>query len=174
MTLGKVELCVIKHGRVDDVCDVDRDVGRSGGDDAANPARAKHKMADGSLGGIVLPNQRLDQLGEEIVRAVWAGNLPENACSKGGLFVKLGGCVVHASYFDVHFVKLLATANDPNVSDGGGWRGLCMVGGKAGAEGAGVTVAPVRCSAWLSGVDHHIIRGLATINRLDNPCLKWV
>ena len=41
------------------------------------------------------------------------------------------------------------TANDPKLSDRRGWRDRCVVGGKAAAEAAGVTAAPVRCSAWL-------------------------
>ena len=43
----------------------------------------------------------------------------------------------------------LATPNDPKLSDGGGWRAGCMVGGKAAAEAASVTAGAVRCSAWL-------------------------
>ena len=42
-----------------------------------------------------------------------------------------------------------ATPNDPKLSDGGGWRGPCMVGGKAAAEARAVTAGAVRCSAWL-------------------------
>ena len=40
-------------------------------------------------------------------------------------------------------------SNDPKLSDGGGWRGPCMVGGKAAAEARAVTAGAVRCSAWL-------------------------
>ena len=39
--------------------------------------------------------------------------------------------------------------NDPKLSDGRGWRGPCMAGGKAAAEARAVTATPVRCSAWL-------------------------
>ena len=39
--------------------------------------------------------------------------------------------------------------NDPKLSDGGGWRGPCMAGGKAAAEARAVTAVAVRCSAWL-------------------------
>ena len=39
--------------------------------------------------------------------------------------------------------------NDRKLSDRRGWRDRCAVGGKAAAEAAGVTAAPVRCSAWL-------------------------
>ena len=39
--------------------------------------------------------------------------------------------------------------NDPKLSDGRGWRGPCMAGGKVAAEAGAVTAAPVRCSAWL-------------------------
>ena len=42
-----------------------------------------------------------------------------------------------------------ATPNDPKLSDGRGWRGPCMAGGKAAAEAASVTAGAVRCSAWL-------------------------
>ena len=42
-----------------------------------------------------------------------------------------------------------ATPNDPKLSDGGGWRAGCTVGGKAAAEAASVTAGAVRCSAWL-------------------------
>ena len=41
------------------------------------------------------------------------------------------------------------TPNDLKLSDRRGWRDRCTVGGKAVAEAAGVTAAPVRCSAWL-------------------------
>ena len=39
--------------------------------------------------------------------------------------------------------------NDLKLSDRRGWRDRCAAGGKAAAEAAGVTAAPVRCSAWL-------------------------
>ena len=39
--------------------------------------------------------------------------------------------------------------NDPKLSDGGGWRGPCMAGGKAAAEARAVTAVAVHCSAWL-------------------------
>ena len=42
-----------------------------------------------------------------------------------------------------------ATPNDPKLSDRRGWRDRCVAGGKAAVEAAGVTAAPVRCSAWL-------------------------
>ena len=42
--------------------------------------------------------------------------------------------------------------NDPKLSDGGGWRGPCMVGGKAVAEARAVTAVAARCSAWLGDV----------------------
>ena len=38
----------------------------------------------------------------------------------------------------------VATPNDPKLSDGRGWRDRCTAGGKAAAEAAGVTAAPVR------------------------------
>ena len=44
--------------------------------------------------------------------------------------------------------------NDPKLSDGGGWRAGCTVGGKAAAEAASVTAGAVRCSAWLEPVMH--------------------
>ena len=43
----------------------------------------------------------------------------------------------------------MKTPNDLKLSDRRGWRDRCVVGGKAAAEAAGVTAAPVRCSAWL-------------------------
>ena len=46
----------------------------------------------------------------------------------------------------------VATPNDPKLSDGGGWRGPCMAGGKAAAEARAVTAVAVRCSAWLGRV----------------------
>ena len=53
----------------------------------------------------------------------------------------------------LHSASLLDDAckspNDPKLSDGGGWRGPCMVGGKAAAEARAVTAVAVRCSAWL-------------------------
>ena len=39
--------------------------------------------------------------------------------------------------------------NDLKLSDGRGWRGPCMAGGKAAAEARAVTAGAVRCSAWL-------------------------
>jgi len=39
---------------------------------------------------------------------------------------------------------------DPKLSDGGAWRGSCVVGGKAAAEAGAVTHGAVRCSAWLA------------------------
>ena len=39
--------------------------------------------------------------------------------------------------------------NDPKLSDGRGWRDRCGVGERRRQEAAGVTAAPVRCSAWL-------------------------
>ena len=41
------------------------------------------------------------------------------------------------------------TPNDPKLSDGRGWRDRCVVGERRRQEAAGVTAAPVRCSAWL-------------------------
>ena len=43
-----------------------------------------------------------------------------------------------------------ATANDPKLSDGRGWRDRCVAGERRRQEAAGVTAAPVRCSAWLA------------------------
>jgi hypothetical protein len=43
----------------------------------------------------------------------------------------------------------VATPNDLKLSDCGGRRGTCMVGGKAAAEAGAVTHGAVRCSAWL-------------------------
>ena len=40
--------------------------------------------------------------------------------------------------------------NDLKLSDRRGWRDRCVADGKAAAEAAGVTAAPVRCSAWLA------------------------
>ncbi|HTF43196.1 MAG TPA: hypothetical protein VK641_04830, partial [Terriglobales bacterium] len=37
----------------------------------------------------------------------------------------------------------------PKLSDGGGWRDGCMVGGKAAVEAASVTAGAVRCSALI-------------------------
>ena len=54
--------------------------------------------------------------------------------------------------WDCHSWKTRATPNDPKLSDGGGWRAGCMAGGKAAAEAASVTCAPVGCSAWLGVV----------------------
>ena len=41
------------------------------------------------------------------------------------------------------------TPNDPKLSDCGGRRGTCMLGGKAAAKAGAVTHGAVRCSAWL-------------------------
>ena len=49
--------------------------------------------------------------------------------------------------------KRSESPNDPKLSDGGGWRAGCMVGGKAAAEAASVTAGAVRCSAWLAVAD---------------------
>ena len=43
----------------------------------------------------------------------------------------------------------MESPNDRKLSDGRGWRGPCMAGGKAAAEARAVTATPVRCSAWL-------------------------
>ena len=43
----------------------------------------------------------------------------------------------------------VATPNDPKLSDGRGWRDRCVAGERRRQEAAGVTAAPVRCSAWL-------------------------
>ena len=45
--------------------------------------------------------------------------------------------------------KRVETPNDPKLSDGRGWRDRCVVGERRRQEAAGVTAAPVRCSAWL-------------------------
>ena len=55
------------------------------------------------------------------------------------------------------------TPNDPKLSDGRGWRGPCMVGGKAAAEARAVTATPVRCSAWLG------VSGCLEFIALRNP-----
>ena len=39
--------------------------------------------------------------------------------------------------------------NDPKLSDRRGWRDRCAAGERRRQEAAGVTAAPVRCSAWL-------------------------
>ncbi|MEO6754368.1 MAG: hypothetical protein ABIP85_21545, partial [Chthoniobacteraceae bacterium] len=39
--------------------------------------------------------------------------------------------------------------NDPKLSDRGGRRGTCVVGGKAAVEAGAVTHGAVRCSAWM-------------------------
>ncbi len=52
-----------------------------------------------------------------------------------------------------------ATPNDPKLSDGRGWRGPCMAGGKAAAEAGAVTATPVRCSAWLGALGNLMIFG---------------
>ncbi len=48
-----------------------------------------------------------------------------------------------------HYDERVGAPNDPKLSDGGGWRAGCTVGGKAAAEAASVTAGAVRCSAWL-------------------------
>ena len=50
---------------------------------------------------------------------------------------------------DVHSGTGEATPNDPKLSDGRGWRDRCVAGERWRPEAAGVTAAPVRCSAWL-------------------------
>ena len=47
----------------------------------------------------------------------------------------------------------MKTPNDPKLSDGRGWRDRCVAGERRRQEAAGVTAAPVRCSAWLGDVD---------------------
>ena len=68
--------------------------------------------------------------------------------------------------------------NDPKLSDCGGWRAGCMVGGKAAAEAASVTAGAVRCSAWLGvaavGKDRGILAeesGDLTSDALKLSCL---
>ena len=54
--------------------------------------------------------------------------------------------------------------NDPKLSDGGGWRGPCMAGGKVAAEARGVTAGAVRCSAWLGvAVELEIVENLLSL-----------
>ena len=61
-----------------------------------------------------------------------------------------GRCDVIVGFFYLFSMgKRVATPNDPKLSDGGGWRGPCMAGGKAAAEARAVTAVAVRCSAWL-------------------------
>ena len=43
--------------------------------------------------------------------------------------------------------------NDPKLSDGRGWRDRCAAGERRRPEAAGVTAAPVRCSALLGVAD---------------------
>jgi hypothetical protein len=50
-------------------------------------------------------------------------------------------------------------ANDRKPSDGRGSRDRCVVGERRRQEAAGVTAAPVRCSAWL-GVSFDWERGI--------------
>ena len=45
--------------------------------------------------------------------------------------------------------QMARQSNDPKLSDSGGRRGTCMVGGKAAVEAGAVTHGAVRCSAWL-------------------------
>ena len=55
--------------------------------------------------------------------------------------------------FGLRLVKNAESAsespNDPKLSDGRGWRDRFAVGERRRQEAAGVTAAPVRCSAWL-------------------------
>ena len=48
--------------------------------------------------------------------------------------------------------------NDPKLSDRRGWRDRCVAGERRRQEAAGVTAAPVRCSAWLGHVRIGLIR----------------
>ena len=57
-----------------------------------------------------------------------------------------------------HSVRV-ATSNDLKLSDCGGWRAGCMVGGKAAAEAASVTAGAVRCSALLGDVLEALLLG---------------
>ena len=48
------------------------------------------------------------------------------------------------------FQDVVATPNDPKLSDGGGWRGLCRwVERWRRSVAQAVTAGAVRCSAWL-------------------------
>ena len=60
--------------------------------------------------------------------------------------------------------------NDPKLSDGGGWRGPCMAGGKAAAEARAVTAGDVRCSAWLGVAGS---RELSLFWEWDMCCSKY-
>ena len=57
--------------------------------------------------------------------------------------------------------KRIERPNDPKLSDGGGWRGPCMAGGKVAAEARAVTAVAVRCSAWLG------VSGLIGVDSCD-------
>ena len=48
-----------------------------------------------------------------------------------------------------HYSECGEAPNDPKLSDGRGWRDRCVAGERRRQEAAGVTAAPVRCSAWL-------------------------
>ena len=43
----------------------------------------------------------------------------------------------------------MKSPNDLKLSDRRGWRDRCVAGERRRQEAAGVTAAPVRCSAWL-------------------------
>ena len=61
------------------------------------------------------------------------------------------------------------TPNDPKLSDGGGWRGPCMAGGKVAAEARAVTAVAVRCSAWLDLITLRQARELQTSDARPRP-----
>ena len=55
----------------------------------------------------------------------------------------------HWNAWFVDFRESAESPNDPKLSDGRGWRDRCVAGERWRQEAAGVTAAPVRCSAWL-------------------------
>jgi len=75
------------------------------------------------------------------------GGIGENLETNKVRFIKSFGCI-HSDDVD-YVLRAWKSPNDPKLSDRGGRRGTCMVGGKAAAEAGAVTPGAVRCSAWL-------------------------
>ena len=66
------------------------------------------------------------------------------------------------------------TPNDPKLSDRRGWRDRCAAGERRRQEAAGVTAAPVRCSAWLGDFERRSERVSLGVERDNLMCPQRV
>ena len=77
--------------------------------------------------------------------------------------------LVH-EYYEFEPGHDMKAPNDPKLSDGRAWRDRCAAAERRGQEAAGVTRAPVRCSAWLGDLGVVFISGRFGRNGLLIGC----